>query len=140
MESAKPLYGDDFSRADCLNRQAQRRAHFWSAAFRLRKLWCAVGFRTFRLAPCSTPNQYASALIPKFELRPANWTSIRLGVKAPISRIIILGLALWAHREPLHRGVRSIIRERLDDTEPWPAVGAVGKRVQVAPVPGIENF
>ena len=37
--------------------------------------------------------------IPQFEMRTANRTGIRLGVKTAVVRIVVFRPALWAHRE-----------------------------------------
>jgi hypothetical protein len=42
-----------------------------------------------------------------------------------ISRIIIFFLTASTHLEPLHRGVRAIVGEFLDDAEPRTAICAV---------------
>jgi hypothetical protein len=61
-------------------------------------------------------------------------------VEASVARVIIFRLALPAHCELFHRGVSTIIRKRLDDAEPWTAVGAIRERVEIATVHGVKDL
>ena len=80
----------------------------------------------------------AARRIPQFKLRAAGGTGIRLGMKSPVVRIFVFGAAIRAHCEGLHGCVRAVVGERFDDRETGTAVGAVGKRITIAPVLGIE--
>ena len=55
-------------------------------------------------------------------------------------RFIVFVPAFRAHRECLHRGVRAVVGQGLDDAEARAAVGAVGERITVAAIFGIEDF
>ena len=88
----------------------------------------------------SATGEMPVATFPKFQPRPANRARIRLGVEAAVARVVVFGLALRAHRERLHRGVRAVVGQGLDDAEARAAVGAVGERIAVAAVFGIEDF
>src|ERR1700722_820440 len=67
------------------------------------------------------------------------WAGIWLGVKSAILRIVILAVALRAHRKSFHRSVRAIVRQGLDDRESRPAIGAVREGIAVPAIPGIKN-
>src|SRR5215210_9242954 len=49
-------------------------------------------------------------------------------------------MALGAHLEVRHRGRGPVIGYRVSYSEPWTAIGAVGERVSVALLRGIEEF
>ena len=66
--------------------------------------------------------------------RPARRARVRLGVEAPVARVVVLGPAGRAHREARHRRQRAVVGDALHDREARPAVGAVRERVAVAPV------
>src|SRR5690242_19453385 len=61
-------------------------------------------------------------------------TSVGLGVEAPVSRIVVLGLAGGAHAEGGHGGRRPVIRNIANNRVPRPAIGAVGERITVPAV------
>ena len=68
------------------------------------------------------------------EPRAARGARDRLGVEAPVRRVLVLAPAVVAHRERAHRRPLAVVGQRLDDREPRAAVGAVDERVAVAPV------
>jgi len=74
------------------------------------------------------------------DLRPARGAGNGLRMEPAIARIFILCPTLGAHVKAGHGGVRPVIRNGRDDGEPWPAVGAVGKGVAVAPIGWIEQL
>jgi hypothetical protein len=61
-------------------------------------------------------------------------------MKAAVHRVIVLTLALRTHLEAAHRGLGTVIRNILDDSEARPAVGAVGKWIAVTPVARGQNL
>src|SRR5690242_9053227 len=61
-------------------------------------------------------------------------------MKASVRRVLIFGLALWAHPKPLHRGMNPVVRKRFDDAEARTAMGAVGEGIPVPPVLRIKNL
>src|ERR1035437_4198935 len=73
-------------------------------------------------------------------MRPADWASIGLRVEATIRRGIVFGLALWTHRERLHRSIRAVVGQRFNDAEARAAIRAIGERIAVTAVVRIENF
>lgn len=73
-------------------------------------------------------------------MRPAIKAGIGLRVKATVERIGILRGTLRAHGKTVHRGSRSVIRQRSDDGKAWAAVSAVDKGVVIASVGGIEQL
>ena len=73
-------------------------------------------------------------------MRPAIKAGIGLCVKATVEWIGILCGAGGAHGETVHRGSRSVIRQRPDDGKAWAAVGAVDKRVVIALIGGVEQL
>ena len=73
-------------------------------------------------------------------MRPAIKAGIGLRVKATVERIGILRGTLGAHGKTVHRGCRSVIRQRSDDGKAWAAVSAVDKGVVIASVGGIEQL
>jgi cytochrome b6-f complex iron-sulfur subunit len=58
-------------------------------------------------------------------------------VKAPVVGRLVLALALGAHAERRHRGVRPVVRGGGRNREPRTAVRAVGERVPVPAIGGI---
>ena len=87
-----------------------------------------------------TDRQDACPTFPQFEMRAASGARIRLGVEAAVARVVVFGPALRAHRERFHRGVRAVVGQGLDDAEARATVGAVGERIAMAAVIGIEDF
>src|SRR5579859_3799158 len=73
-------------------------------------------------------------------MRTANRAGIRLGVKTAVRRISVLRLALRTHGECLHRSVRAIVGQRLDDAETRAAMGAVCERIAVTTIFRVEHF
>ena len=71
---------------------------------------------------------------------PAHRTGVRLGMKPPIERIIVLGLTVGAHDKLIHRRLRPVVGDVLNDRKSRPAVGAVGERVIVAAIAGREDL
>ena len=65
---------------------------------------------------------------------------IRLRVKTPVRRIVVLAPARLAHRERRHRRRGPVVGHVARDGEPRPAVGAVGERVAIAAVGRVEDF
>src|ERR1700730_7018888 len=61
-------------------------------------------------------------------------------MEAPVERVVVLGLAGWAHGKDLHGCFFSIIRDILHDGEARAAVGAVDEWIAVAAVGGIKQF
>ena len=72
--------------------------------------------------------------------RAAVRAGVRLGVKTPVRRVVVLGPAGRAHREAGHCGVRPVVGDVAHDREAGAAVGAVGERVAKAPVGGVEQL
>ena len=81
-----------------------------------------------------------SVFIEKLQARAAGGTGVRLGVETPVGGIVVFRLAVRAHREAAHRGIRAVVGQRFDDAETRAAIRAVGERVAVAAIPRIENF
>ena len=73
-------------------------------------------------------------------MRPAIKAGIGLCVKATVEWIGILCGAGGAHGETVHRGSRSVIRQRSDDGKAWAAISTVDKGVVIASVGGIEQL
>ena len=61
-------------------------------------------------------------------------------MKAAVQGIIVLTLTLRAHLEAAHGGLKTIIRDVLDDSEARAAVSAVGKGITVTPVAWSQNL
>ena len=77
---------------------------------------------------------------PKLQVRAAYRAGVRLGVEASIQGVLVLGPARVAHREVLHGRVGPVVGQALNDAEARAAVGAVGERVEVATVGGVEQL
>ena len=71
---------------------------------------------------------------------PTDRTGVRLGVKAPIQRVVVLRLALRAHDEVPHGGQRAVVGNVGDDSEARAAIGAIGERVTVTAVGRVQQF
>ncbi len=75
-----------------------------------------------------------SAGVLQPNLWPANGARIGLRVKAPAGRIAILREAGVAHSEGIHARCGSVVRDRMHDGEPRPAMRAIGEGVAIAAV------
>ena len=71
---------------------------------------------------------------PPGEPRSAVRAGDRLRVEPAIRGIPVLGVARRAQREGPHRGLRSVVRQLVDDRGPRATVGAVRERVAISPV------
>ena len=69
-------------------------------------------------------------------LRSADAAGIRLRMKTPIRRVLILPLTIRAHRKLRHRRPRPVIRHAADDGIPRTAIRAVDERI---PVPAVRR-
>ncbi len=67
-------------------------------------------------------------------------TGHRLRVEAPVAWVLVLAPAIVAHGETAHRRAPAVVGQRLDDREAGSAVRAVGERVAIAAVGGIEQL
>ncbi len=63
-----------------------------------------------------------------------------MSVKPAVAHVVIFPLAQHAHREFLHRGIRPVVRHRLDDREARSAMGTVGERIAIAAIARLENL
>jgi hypothetical protein len=82
VEPAQPFDRDDRALTDGLGRPQQRH---------------------------SMRSQGMTLTVPELKLRATARAGIRLGVEAPVERIVVLGLTLLAHREVVHRSVGAIV-------------------------------
>ena len=81
------------------------------------------------LGAAARPSRSSSA-----QRRPARRAGVRLGVEAPVGRVLVLGPAGRAHLEAGHRRQRPVVRDAAHDREARAAVRAVDERVAVAAV------
>ena len=88
----------------------------------------------------STLGEAASAGVEQFQRRAALRTGDRLGVEPPIGRIAVFRQALRTHRERGHRRPRTIVGQLANDRPSRAAVGAIGKRVAIAPLERVVDF
>ena len=72
--------------------------------------------------------------------RAADGTGVGLGVEAAVGGIFVLALAFRAHLEGIHRGRGAIVWDLPRYGEARATVGAVGERVSVAAVRGIQDL
>ena len=72
--------------------------------------------------------------------RPALRARVRLGVEAPVGRVLVLGRAARAQLEAGHRRERPVVGDAAHDREARAAVRAVDERVAVAAVGGVEQL
>ena len=79
-------------------------------------------------------------VVEKTDMGSAVVTGIGLGMKAPVGGLIILGLAGGAHCKMPHGRFGPIIGNIVNDGVTGSAVGAVDKRIVIAPVAGIQQF
>jgi hypothetical protein len=76
----------------------------------------------------------------ELQARAAGRARVRLRVKAAIARVVVLSLAVRAHRKDAHRGVRPVVRHVGDNGKARAAVRAIGERVPIAAVGGIQKL
>ena len=81
-----------------------------------------------------------ATVIMKSDMRPAFVTGIGLGMKSPVGRVVVLGLAGSTHFKIPHGGLGAIIGDIIDDGIARPAIGAIDKRIQIAAISGIEKL
>src|SRR5208337_2106453 len=81
-----------------------------------------------------------NAATPQFQPRAADLAGVRLGVEAAVARVVVLCLALRAHREHFHRSVRPVVGQGFDDAETRTAMGAIREWITVAAIFWVENF
>jgi hypothetical protein len=65
------------------------------------------------------------------EARPAGRAGYWLSMETSVSRIMILSLTGSTHPKAVHGRTLTVVREALDDSKAWTAVGAVEKRVAI---------
>ena len=127
MESAQALDGDDATAGQQLNVALDDG---------VAGLACGADGRCRGRIPARIA---VHSLTPR-NMRPAIKAGIGLRVKTPVERIGILRGTLGAHGKTVHRGSRSIVRQRADDGKARSAVSAVDKGVVIASVGGIEQL
>src|SRR6266567_4359684 len=74
------------------------------------------------------------------DMRTTVPAGVGLGVEAAIQRVVVLPLALVAHREGRHRGLRAVVGNAARDREPRTAVGAVQKRITITAIARVKQF
>src|SRR5581483_1228046 len=74
------------------------------------------------------------------EPRPAERTGIRLGMKAPVRRVLVFGAAGRAHREAAHRRARAVVGQGFDDRVARAALRAVDERIAETAVRRLVEF
>jgi hypothetical protein len=74
------------------------------------------------------------------EGRAAARTRVGLGVEPAVQRVLILRLAVRAHAEPAHGGVRPVVGQGLHDGPARSAIGAVGERIAIAAIGGVQDL
>ena len=90
--------------------------------------------RTGSLASTGSPCMLSGKLLVR------RGASHSLGVKPPVSRVIVLSLAKTAKRKLSHSGVFAVVRQPLDNSETRPTVGAGDKKVLVPWVFGVPKL
>ena len=113
MKTAESLDGDDRTMADGIR-------------------GAAPGVRVGR--------QAGAVSMPQGQRWTALWAGIGLGVKTPVLRVVVFGLAQLTHVEMSHGGVWPIVRQRFDNAETGAAVGTVDKGIQITAVVWIEQL
>ncbi len=73
-------------------------------------------------------------------MRAAFGAGIGLGMKSSVRRIVVFRLAGRTHLKMPHGGLGTVIGDIIDDGVARPAVGAINKRIQIAPIIGIEKL
>ena len=76
----------------------------------------------------------------KADMRSAFGTGIRLSMKAPIRGVVVFSLAGRTHPKMPHGGPGTVIGNVIDDGVARSAIGAIYKRIQIAPITGIEKL
>ena len=74
------------------------------------------------------------------DLRSACGTGIGLGMKSPVIGVIVFGLTGRTHLKVPHRGLGAVIGNIIDNGVARPAVGAIDKRVTIAPICGVKKL
>ena len=74
------------------------------------------------------------------DLRPADRAAVRLRVVAAVFDVVVFPVAVRAHGEGAHGGLRPVVGDVLDDGKARAAVGAVDEGVAIAPVPGVQQL
>lgn len=85
-------------------------------------------------------SHHLAAWIPKFSSRPTLGAGDWLCVKTPVSRGLVLSLAVGAHLERGHSGIRAVVGQALDYAVARAAVSAIDEGVAIAPVGRVEHF
>src|SRR4030095_13474350 len=78
--------------------------------------------------------------IQKANSRAALRASIRLSMKAAIGRVVEFALAVVTHFKTGHGRALAIVGNVLDNGKSRTAIGAVNKRIAIAPIRGIEKL
>src|ERR687889_2721637 len=73
-------------------------------------------------------------------LRSAYGAGVGLGVEAAVGGILVLAAAVGAHSKARHRSRGPVVRNRAGDGEARAAVRAIGERVTVTPVRGVQKL
>ena len=73
-------------------------------------------------------------------MRTTDRAGVRLGMKAPVEGVIVFCLACRAHRKDAHSRLVPVIRHILDNRKTWATVGAIDKRIAIAPVRRVEEL
>ncbi len=74
------------------------------------------------------------------DMRAAGGAGDRLGMEAAVQRVVVFVMAVGAHLEGSHSGLRSVVGDVFDDGEARAAVGAVDEGVAVTAVGGVEEL
>ena len=74
----------------------------------------------------------------KPDLRSANRTSDRLGMKTAVERIVVIPGAIRAHGKIRHGRLRAVVRDILDNGEARTAIGAIDKWIAVPAIFWVE--
>src|SRR5919107_1077541 len=73
-------------------------------------------------------------------LRSADGAGVGLGVEATVGGILVLAAAVGAHSKARHRSRGPVVRNCAGDGEARAAVRAIGERVTVTPVRGVQKL
>ena len=87
-----------------------------------------------------THKRLPTSAITAPQMGAAGGTGRRLGMKTPVSGVSVFLIAGRAQRKNCHRGERAIVWHTLNNGKPWPAVGAVNKRIAKAAVGRIAHL